>query len=83
MAGFFVGRLTSGSEAAARDSGAVHHLDIGAHHARARVLAIADETTVTVIELETAEILSRHIIEPTKTYWRTTQGPPGRWPGGP
>ena len=59
----------------------MHHLGIGYAHARKRVLAIADETTVTVIELETAEILSTHLIEPTKTYWRNTQRAPGRWPG--
>ena len=49
--------------------------------ARKRVLAIADETTITVIALETAEILSTHLIEPTKTYWRNQQKSPGRWPG--
>lgn len=34
------------------------------------VLAIADNTTITVIELHTGEILSRHTIDPAKTYWR-------------
>jgi len=66
-----------------RRAGRMHHLGIGYAHARKRVLAIADETTVTVIELETAEILSTHLIEPTKTYWRTQQKSPGRWPGPP
>ena len=61
----------------------MHHLGIGYAHARKRVLAIADHTTVTVIELETAEILSTHDIDPDKTYWRNTQRAPGRWPGGP
>ncbi len=63
-----------------RRAGRMHHLGIGYAHARKRVLAIADETTVTVIELETAEILSTHLIEPTKTYWRNQQRAPGRWP---
>ena len=66
-----------------RRAGRMHHLGIGYAHARKRVLAIADQTTVTVIELETAEILSTHEINPDKTYWRNTQRPPGRWPGGP
>jgi len=59
----------------------MHHLGIGCAHARKRVLAIADDTTVNVIELDTAEILSTHLIEPTKTYWRNQQRSSGRWPG--
>jgi transposase InsO family protein len=66
-----------------RRAGRMHHLGVGSPHARKHVLALADHTTVTVIELETAEILSTHDIDPTKTYWRNTQRPPGRWPGGP
>ncbi len=65
-----------------RRAGRMHHLGVGYAHARKRALAIADQTTATVIELETAEILPTRQIEPTKTYWRTTQKPPGRWPGG-
>jgi transposase InsO family protein len=64
-----------------RRAGRMHHLGIGAAHARKRVLAIADDTTVTVIELATGEILSTHHIDPTKTYWRNQQKRPGRWPG--
>ena len=65
-----------------RRAGRTHHLGIGYAHARKRILAIAEQNTVTVIELETAEILSTHDIDPSKTYWRNTQKPPGRWPGG-
>lgn len=61
----------------------MHHLGIGAAHARKRVLAIADDTTVTVIELHTGEILSTHLIDPTKSYWRNQHRSPGRWPGPP
>ena len=64
-----------------RRAGRMHHLGIGYAHARKRVLAIADDTTVTVIELHTGEILSTHDIDPTRTYWRNTQKAPGRWPG--
>ena len=42
----------------------MHHLGIGNAHARKRVLAIADDTTVTVIDLDTGEILSTHQIQP-------------------
>jgi transposase InsO family protein len=64
-----------------RRAGRMHHLGVGYAHRGTRVLAIADDTTVTVIQLETGEILSTHDIDPTKTYWRNTQRAPGRWPG--
>ena len=46
-----------------RRAGRLHHLKIGAAHARARVLAIVDEQEVTVVSLDTGEILSTHRIE--------------------
>ncbi len=64
-----------------RRAGHMHHLGVGSAHARKRVLAIADDTTITVIDLHTAEILSTHQIQPEKSYWRNTQKAPGRWPG--
>ncbi len=48
---------------------------------RRRVLAIVDEQEVTVVALDTGEILSTHRIEPDKGYWRNTRRDPGRWPG--
>jgi hypothetical protein len=66
-----------------RRAGRMHHLGVGAAHAGTRVLALADDTTVTVIELDTGEVLSTHLIEPTKTYWRNQQRSPRRWPGQP
>ena len=74
-------RLDTLGKMSIRRAGRMHHLGVGAAHARQRVLAIADDTTVTVIALDTAEILSTHLIEPTKTYWRNQQRAPGRWPG--
>jgi len=41
---------------------------------------MADETTVTVVALDTGEVLSSHLIEPDKSYWRNRQRDPGRWP---
>lgn len=64
-----------------RRAGRLHHLKIGATHARQRVLALADEHSVTVVALDTGEILSRHLIEPGKGYWRNQLRDPGRWPG--
>jgi transposase InsO family protein len=64
-----------------RRAGRMHHLGIGAVHARKRVLALADDHQVTVIDLETGEILSTHQIKPHNTYWRNQNKGPGRWPG--
>jgi transposase InsO family protein len=64
-----------------RRGGRMHHLKVGAAHARTRVLAIVDEQEVTVVALETGEILSVHRIEPDKGYWRNQRRDPGRWPG--
>jgi hypothetical protein len=54
---------------------------VGQAHARARVLAIVDEQEVTVVALDTGELLSSHVIEPGKGYGRNQRRDPGRWPG--
>jgi hypothetical protein len=64
-----------------RRAGRMHHLGVGAAHARKRVLALADDHLITVIELHTGEVLSTHLIEPNKTYWRNQNKEPDRWPG--
>jgi transposase InsO family protein len=64
-----------------RRAGRMHHLGVGYRHRGVQILAIADESTITVIELTTGEILSTHTIDPDKPYWRNTQRAPGRWPG--
>lgn len=64
-----------------RLAGRIHRLGIGYTRRSTRVLAIAHNTEVTVIALETAEILSTHDIDPNRAYWRNTQRAPGRWPG--
>jgi len=45
------------------------------------VLALADDHRITVTDLTTGEVLSAHLIEPEKTYWRNQNKEPGRWPG--
>jgi transposase InsO family protein len=64
-----------------RRAGRMHHLGIGTAHARKRVLAFADDHHVTVADLTTGEVLSTHLIQPHKTYWRNQDKEPGRWPG--
>jgi hypothetical protein len=63
-----------------RRAGRMHHLGVGRAHAGKRVLAFADDHRITVAELTTGEVLSVHLIEPNKIYWRNQNKEPGRWP---
>jgi transposase InsO family protein len=76
-------RLDTKGRMTLRRAGRMHHLGIGTAHARKRVLAFADEHHITVADLTTGEVLSTHLIEPQKTYWRNQQREPGRWPSSP
>jgi transposase InsO family protein len=73
-------RLDTNGRMTLRRAAKMHHLGIGAAHARKRVLALADDHQVTVIDLDTGELLSAHHIDPDKNYWRNQNRPPGRWP---
>lgn len=59
----------------------MHHLGVGAEYHGKRCILIADETTITVIHLDTGEIIATNTINPTRTYWRNNEKEPGRWPG--
>ena len=74
-------RLDTKGKMTLRRAGRMHHLGIGTTHARKRVLAFADDHQITVADLTTGEVLSIHLIEPHKTYWRNQNREPGRWPG--
>jgi transposase InsO family protein len=63
-------RLDTAGRMTLRRAGRMHHLGVGRAHARKRVLAFADDTQITVADLTTGEILSTHLIDPTKSYWR-------------
>ena len=73
-------RLDTKGKMSIRRAGRMHHLGVGTPHARKRVLALADEHHITVIELDTGEVLSTHLIQPDRAYWRNQQREPGRWP---
>ena len=73
-------RLDTKGKMSIRRAGRMHHLGIGTAHARKRVLAFADERQITVAELTTGEVLSRHLTQPDKSYWRNQNKEPGRWP---
>lgn len=74
-------RVDTAGHVSLRRAGHMHHLGVGKAHHGKRILALTDDTTVTVIELHTGEILSEHLIDPTRGYWRNQRQEPGRWPG--
>ena len=51
-------RIDNNGKISLRQAGRMHHLGIGAHQRTPRILAIVDETTVTVIHLTTGEIIA-------------------------
>ncbi|WP_271394509.1 hypothetical protein [Neomicrococcus lactis] len=50
-------------------------------HRGKRILALIDETSVTIIHLDTGEIIATHTIHPQHNYWHNEMKEPGRWPG--
>lgn len=55
-------------------------LGTGVAHRGTRCILIADDTTVTVVQLTTGEIIATNRIQPDKTYRRNTTEAPDRWP---
>ncbi len=76
-------RIDTKGKISIRRAGRMHHLGVGTTHARKRVIAFADDHQITVADLNTGEVLSVHLIEPTKSYWRNQTRQPGRWPDPP
>jgi hypothetical protein len=64
-----------------RRAGKLHHMGVAKEHAGKRILILVNQTRAVVIHPETAEILSEHLIEPQRNYWRNQLKDPGRWPG--
>jgi transposase InsO family protein len=52
-----------------RRAGKMHHLGVGIDHHFKKVYVIVDHYKASVVEKKTGEILSQHVIEPTRTYW--------------
>jgi hypothetical protein len=63
-------------DSASDRAGRMHHLGVGGANAHRRVLASADQTSVTVIDLATCQILSTHTIDSNRSYWRNQQKTP-------
>jgi hypothetical protein len=44
---------------------------------------LTDNHQVTVILLDTGEVIATNDIDPDKSHWRKQNKEPGRWPGSP
>jgi transposase InsO family protein len=78
-----IDKVDRDGRATLRRAGRLHHLGIGRHHSGKAILILVDQTTATVTQLTTGEILSQHLIDPTRDYWRDQNKEPGRWPSSP
>lgn len=58
-----------------RREGILHKLGTGRRNARTPVLLLVDETIVTVTHRHTGEVLSQHLIDPSRIYWPKTTNP--------
>ena len=52
-----------------RRAGKMHHLGVGIENQFKKVYIVVDHYKVSVVEKKTGEVLSKHVIEPTRTYW--------------
>lgn len=52
-----------------RRAGKMHHLGVGIENQFKKVYVVVDHYKVSVVEKKSGEVLSRHAIEPTRTYW--------------
>lgn len=73
-------RVDDSGHVSLRRDGIMHHLGVNTKHAGRHVKILIDQDTATVIDHQTGEILSKHVIDPTKNYWRNQLRSPGRWP---
>ncbi len=56
----------------------MHHLGVGAIHKKKRVILLIDDHDVTVVHLDTGELLATNQIDPERSYWRNQNRPAGR-----
>ena len=54
-----------------RVNGRLHHIGIGRHHYRTRVLILAQDHHITVINAATGEVLRDFTLDPTRDYQPT------------
>ena len=73
-------RVDKDGKISLRRAGRMHHVGVGRHHTGERILALIDETTVTITRLDTGEITAEATIDPTRGYWPNNLNPRNRSP---
>jgi len=56
----------------------MHHVGVGIIHRGKRVIALIDETTVTVVAIGPGDIIAEATIDPSRNYWRNHLNPANR-----
>lgn len=74
------GTVDGGGQVTFHRSGRMHQLAVGKAHRRRLLLLRVEDHRVTVIDPDTGEVLSTHVVEPARRYWRNSLRGPGRWP---
>jgi transposase InsO family protein len=75
-------QVDAGGKLTLRVSGRLHHIGIGAAHARTPVLMLIHDLHIRVINAATGELLRELTLDPTRNY-QPTGRPPGPPPGTP
>ncbi len=52
-----------------RRAGKMHHLGVGIQNQFKKVYVVVDHYKVSVVERKTGEVISRHSIDPSRSYW--------------
>ena len=69
-------RIYKNGKVTLRHDGKLRHLGVRKIHGRKKVVMLIDTEEVTVLDLQSSEILSRHLIDPARNYWPDKQNPP-------
>lgn len=74
-------RIDNDGKVTLRHDGKLRHLGVRKIHRRKKIVMLIDTKEVTVMDVESSEVLSRHVIDSGRNYWPDKQKSPGRWPG--
>ncbi|WP_372627834.1 integrase core domain-containing protein [Glutamicibacter halophytocola] len=69
-------RVDSGGKVTLRHDGKLRHLGVRKIHRRKKVVMLIDTEEVTVMDAETSEVLSSHVIDPANSIGPTNRNPP-------
>ena len=71
MAGLITDRIDKTRCVTLRHAGRLHHIGIGRTHAHTRVLILAQDLNITIIDAATGELIRQLTLDPTRDYQPT------------